>query len=81
MIFLALSGSPLLLEECDNPPSDEINQFTNSSLLKIDDKRQVEHAQSHTNGPIEIRFILEDACRFVQNALEIGGNDEYQSLP
>jgi hypothetical protein len=60
--------------------AEEINQFTNSSLLNIDDKREVEYALSHINRPIEIHFNPEDASRFVQKALEIGNNED-QTLP
>jgi len=58
--------------------TEEINQFTSSSLLRIDDKRELEYALSHMHGPIEIRLNLDDASRFVQKALEIG-NDQDQS--
>jgi hypothetical protein len=60
--------------------TEEINQFTNSSLLNIDDKREVEYVLSHINRPIDFHFNLEDASRFVQKALEIGNNED-QTLP
>lgn len=48
--------------------------------MNIDDKREVEYALSHIDGPIEIHFNPEDASRFVQKALEIGNNQD-QSVP
>jgi hypothetical protein len=56
--------------------TEEMDQFTSSSLLKIDDKREVEYALRHINGPIEMRLNLDDASRFVQKALEMGDNQD-----
>jgi hypothetical protein len=51
---------------------EEMKQFTN--FLKADDRRELEYAKSHINGPIEINFDFEDSILFVRKALEITNN-------